>query len=133
MKGVTILDRDINTGFLAFGLHDILNLLGSDAIRSTWTARDVECLGDDAAKKLEEASDRAEPLDGAEFVGLVLEVHQVIDGEFSARLPNDACDWITIRSVDSSAYDVFTNRDDVLRKLVSRFRNVKEIPAGDSS
>jgi hypothetical protein len=102
------------------------------AIRSTWTARDVECLGDDAARKLEEASDRAEPLGGAEFVRLVHDVHQVIDGEFAAQLPNDARDWITIRSVDSSAYDVFTNRDDVLLRIVGRFRNVEEIPSGDS-
>jgi hypothetical protein len=132
VKGVTIMDRNADTGFLAFDLSDIVALLDPDAMRSNWTARDVECLGGDAARRLEDASDRAETLAGAEFIALAHNVDQVIDGEFSARLPSAVCDWITIRSVDSSAYDVLTDRDDVLLKIRARFRYVESIPLADS-
>ena len=133
MKGVTILDRNADTGALACDLNDIVVLLEPDATRSNWTARDVECLGGDSARGLEDASDRGEIIVGAKFIELTHNVEQVIDGEFSARLPNDVGDWIIIRSVDSTAYDVFTDREDILLKIRARFRHVESIPSGDST
>ena len=128
MTGVTILDTDPKTNVLAFDLRDILAVLGADAARSRWSVQDVECLGADAADALHEASDRHEVLDGARLADLAQRVDQVIEGQFSGRLPDDETDWIVIRAVDSSAYDVLTDRADVLAQLRARFRRVEDLP-----
>ena len=128
MKGVTILDRDPTTGVLSFDLRDILPLLGKDGERSTWTVRDVECLGGDAVQELHDASDACLALTGSRLIELARAVGQVIDGEFSGRLPNDEADWIMIRAVDSSAFDVHTDREDILAALKLKFERVEDIP-----
>jgi hypothetical protein len=128
MKGVTILDRDPSSGVLSFDLKDILSVLGDDAERSTWTVRDVECLGGDAATALHHASDAREVLGGNRLADLARDVGQIIDGEFSARLPNEEAPWIMIRAVDSSAFDVETDREDVLAALKAKFDRVEDLP-----
>lgn len=129
MKGVTILDRDPSSNLLSFDLRDILSVLGDDGARSAWTVRDVECLGGDAAATLRDASDAAEILAGDLLLDLARNVGQIIDGEFSARLPNEDVPWITIRAVDSSAFDVETDREDVLTALKAKFDCVEDLPA----
>ncbi len=129
MRGVTILDRDPNSGVLSFDLRDILSVLGGDAERSTWTVRDVECLDGDAASALHEACDACEVLSGDRLVDLARDVGQIIEGEFSARLPNEEAAWITIRAVDSSAFDVETDREDILTALKAKFDRVEDLPA----
>jgi hypothetical protein len=129
MRGVTILDRDPSSGVLSFDLRDILSLLGEDAERSTWMVRDVECLGGDAATALHHASDAGELLSGGRLFDIARDVEQIIDGEFWGRLPNEEADWIQIRAVDSSAFDVHTEREDVLTALKAKFDHVEDIPA----
>lgn len=128
MSGVTILDRDPSTGVLSFDLRDILRWLGDDATRSVWVVRNVECRGGDAATELHEASDRSTELSGARLNELANGVMQVVDGEFYGRLPNESSAWITIRAVDSSAFDVETNREDILRALKANFSHVEDLP-----
>lgn len=127
MRGVTILGRDPSAGPLSFDLRDILSVLGSEAERSTWSVRAVECIGGDAAAALHHASDACILLAGDRLVELARHVGQVIDGEFSARLPNDEATWITIRAVDSSAFDVETDREDVLTALRAKFDRVEDL------
>ena len=127
MKGVTILDRDSSSGVLSFDLRDILPLVGEDCRRSTWTVRDVECLGGDAAAALHDASDACRSLAGSKLIELAREVEQIVDGEFSGRLPNEEADWITIRAVDSSAFDVQTDREEILVALKAKFDWVEDI------
>ena len=131
MKGVTIFDLDSRTGALSFDLRDILELLGADVVRSMWMLKEVECLGAEAADALHWASDNKKVLDGFNFLTLAQNVNQVIDGEFSGRLPNDDRDWVVIRAVDSSAYDVLTDRESILMALKEHFDCVQDIPKVD--
>jgi hypothetical protein len=129
MTGVTILDRDPKTRVLSFDLRDILAVLGADAERSTWTLRDVESYGAEAAVALHQASDDREVLAGGRLLELAGDVTQIVDGEFSGRFPNEDAAWIIIRAVDSSAFDVETDREDVLKRLKSRFDRVEDLAA----
>lgn len=128
MKGVTIFDRDPTSGALSFDLRDILSVLGDDAERSAWTVRDVECLDGDAAAALHRASDEGEVLAGGRLVGLACDVGRIIDGEFSAWLPGQETAWITIRAVDSSAFDVETDREEILTALRAKFDRIDDLP-----
>ena len=127
MKGVVILDRDPNSGVLSFDLRDVLALLGEDGVRSAWTVRGVECLGGDAAFALHHASEAGEVLAGHRLAELARDVGQIVEGEFSGRLPDEDSDWITIRAVDSSAFDVQTDREDVFRSLKATFKRVDDL------
>lgn len=128
MRGVTILDCDPRSGVLSFDLRNILSVLGEDAKRSTWTVRDVECLGGEAAAALHHASDAGELLAGGRLFDIARDVEQIIEGEFSARLPEEEVDWIRIQAVDSSAFDVRTEREDILTALKAKFSRVEDIP-----
>jgi len=128
MTGVTILDRDPATGALAFDLRDILLVLGDDGERSKWTVKGVECLGGDAAVALHSASEKCEVLAGSRLRALAHDVVQTVDGEFSAYLPNEDAAWITIRAVDSAAFDVETDREDILSAIRAHFDHVEEMP-----
>ena len=90
MRGVTIRDRDPANNTLSFDLRDILDLLGPDAARSEWRVRDVECVGRQAAEALHRSSDDGEVVGGTQLIQLARDVGQIIDGEFSARLPGMA-------------------------------------------
>ena len=128
MSGVTIVDTDPGTNVLNFDLHDILVVLGEEAVRSTWTVEGVESIGGEAARALNEASDQSALLDGPQLIRLARDVEQIIDGEFTGYLPNSRSSWISIRAVDSSAYDVVTEREDVLRSLRAKFASVQALP-----
>ena len=127
MKERSISDRDPTTGALAFDLRDILAPLGRDGERSAWSVRDVECLGGDAAQELHDASDSMRVLTGSRLIELARAVGQVIEGEFSGRLPGDVADWIVIRAVDSSAFDVYTDQEEVLSAFKSSFGCVEDL------
>jgi hypothetical protein len=127
-SGVTIRDLKPDRSGLAFDLIDILVLLGADAQRSNWTVPYVECVGGEAAAALDAASEAQEQLTGMRLIELARGLVQTIDGEFIGSLPGEAARWIVIRAVDSSAFDVETDREDVLRLLRARFLCVEEIP-----
>ena len=128
MKGVTILDRDHTRGGLGFDLGDVVAVLGDDAERSSWTIADVECVGGAAATALHHASDTGESVSGERLIRLAADVGQIIDGEFVGCLPGESVAWIVIRAVDSSAFDVETDREDVLAALRARFASVVDLP-----
>jgi len=130
MKGVTIRDHNAQSGILSFDLRDILLVLGDDAERSNWTVREVECVGGESAAALHQASDRGEPLTWNNLLRLAQRVEQVIDGSFHGRLANESEDWIIIRAVDSSAFDVETDRVEVLVALRAHFNQVDDLLIG---
>lgn len=86
----------------------------------------MECLGAEGTEALHRASDTGEILEGGRLIALAEQVDQVIDGEFTGHLAGD--DWIVIRAVDSSAFDVETDRDDVIERLRASFEHVEELP-----
>jgi len=128
MTGIRIKDMGANR-VLAFDLRDILRLLGEDAITSTWTASCVECTGPNS-EQLHESSDRGEKIEGARLFAITEGIGQVIDGDFSGDLDGDT-PWITIRAVDSSFFEVITDRSAVIETLRARFKVTEEIPRED--
>lgn len=127
MKGVTISNLD-NRGHLAFDLRHILELIELDAHRSRWTVRNLECVGSSAGE-LHRVADAGTLLDGAQLLALSRGVNQVIDGEFAGFFSGQDDPWIRIRAVDSSFWDIFTDRDDILDRVRSRFQRVTDLPA----
>lgn len=125
MEGVTIFDYDHKTGVLLFDLHDILELLGDDVLRSAWRVQDVECVGGEAAYKLHSISEKSGTVEGVKLARLAQAIEQTIDGEFAAYLPMESVPWIIIRAVDSSAFDVLTIRHEVISLIKSKFRRVE--------
>jgi hypothetical protein len=130
MKGIAIRDADPNRPFLSFDLTDLLDVVGADAVGSTWSVRGVECVGPsaEAVAALHKASDESEELSGERLVALAREITQVIDGEFIGRRLTESDPWIVIRAVDSSWFDVETTDEALLLKLRARFNEVSDLP-----
>lgn len=128
MKGITIRDIDAERGVLAFDLRDILEILGEKGLVSVWTAVGVEVASGVSAARMEALADEQETIIGNELQHLAKTVNQVIDGEFKGTLPGGTAPWIVVRAVDSSAYDVETDDEQLLSEIRSRFRVVEDIP-----
>ena len=114
MNGIAIPLRDTGPD-----LHEILAMLGSEASRSTWSIRNVECFGA-GAEELHRASDERLHIQGERLLTLCKDT-QVVDGDFVARLRDDDKPWVQVRVVDCSWIDVLTDHAAVLRKLRVRF------------
>ena len=127
MRCVTVTDRDPATQVLTFDLRDLLAVLGPDVARSRWAARDVEALGGTAATVLHAVSASGEMLNGERLIELALQVDQIIDGEFSGYLADEARPWAIIRAVDSSAYDICCDLPEVLSAIRLRFSQVDDV------
>ncbi|HIC89640.1 MAG TPA: hypothetical protein EYP04_09605 [Anaerolineae bacterium] len=127
MFGVTITDMD-ERGGLAIDLRDILTVLGSAALESRWKIEGVEAIGSPAAETLQKLSDVSAIVSGDELVRLASAVYQIVDGKFSAFQGDSDLPWIVIRAVDSAAYDVTSDRLDVLDAVKNTFRSAEYIP-----
>ena len=123
MRGVTITDSKNN--FLRVDLVDILHLLGSQAQDSEWEISDVECVGF-AADALHKLSDSKTRVPGQTLLQMAAHLTQVIDGEFTGYCEGEKQPWIIVRAVDSSAYDVQSEDEDVLAHIRCRFKEVTD-------
>ena len=123
MRGVTITDSKNN--FLKVDLVDILQLLGSQAENSEWEISDVECVGS-AADALHKLSDSKTRVPGHTLLQMAAHLTQVIDGEFIGCGEGEKQPWIIVRAVDSSAYDVQSEDEDVLAQIRCRFKEVTD-------
>ncbi len=85
-------------------------------------------MGSAPAERLQELADASAIIPGDELVQLASAVSQVIDGKFSAFEADSDVPWIVISAVDSGAYDVMSDRVDVLTAVKNAFRSVKYIP-----
>jgi hypothetical protein len=54
---------------------------------------------------------------------------QIIDGEFTGYLKGDESPWITIRAVDSTAFDVESEDETVLARMQQHFKSVVDMPS----
>jgi hypothetical protein len=126
MHGITISDSTDDQQMLAVDLVDILRVLGPSAVDSEWQISGVECAGGAAAEKLHQLADRRARGSGRELLSLAAGATQVIEGVFAGYHKGEARPWITIRAVDSSAFDVQSDDEDALARLKQHFRNVTE-------
>jgi hypothetical protein len=127
MKYLVIQDAISGGQGLAFDLRDVLGAIGDKGNDSVWRVSDVEASGGESALALESAADSGRNLTWTELRDLARGVVQVIDGVFIGRLPGKVEPWLIIRAVDSSAYDIESNDEDVLRRVRSAFKDVKEV------
>ena len=127
MKYLVIQDAISGGQGLAFDLRDVLGAIGDKGNDSVWRVSDVEASGGESALALERAADSGRNLTWTELRDLARGVVQVIDGVFTGRLPGKVEPWLIIRAVDSSAYDIESNDEDVLRRVRAAFKDVKEV------
>lgn len=132
MRGVTITDSSKDGRFLAVDLADILRLLGSRAEDAEWELSEVECVGVAADTVYQLAESKAR-VPGRTLLRLASDVTQVIEGVFAGYLTSQAQPWIIIRAVDSSAYDVQTEDQDILRRIKQQYKRVRDLPNNDES
>lgn len=118
MIGVTILDRD-QYGTLVPTLSELLTLLTGPAMLLTWILSDVEAVGSEA-EALQEAAEADRRLTFDELLQLAKGVAQVIDGEFVGYDSHQE-KRLVIRAVDSSAFDVESDDETVVRLVEGKF------------
>jgi hypothetical protein len=127
MRGITISDHDAK-GFLTVHLRDILALLGGRVYDSLWEIKGVECLGGREAEELHRLSESNERISGSDLFRLAAAVTQVIDGTFLAYRLGQKEPWLIISLIDSSAIDIETDDEELLRIIRKRFNDVADFP-----
>jgi len=129
MEAVTIHDgRQVgSSNRLAFDLVDLLRLAESDVVASDWRCSYVECEGE-LAEELMNIGDVQGTIPGRELLRLASGVFQVVEGNFEARRAGEAKWWLMIRAVDSSFFVVITENQDLLKRIRSRFLDVRDSP-----
>jgi hypothetical protein len=114
-------------GALDFELEDVLAALGPAVLTSQWRCSGLWCIAKDDRDV--DLFDRLPTLDGLISGETLLRacgrVSQFIDGEFEgAAAGRDP--WIIVRAVDSSFWEAFSDRQDVLDAIRARFRVVDD-------
>lgn len=127
MRGVTITDRT-EDNFLAINLVDILHQIGSSIEETEWEISALECFGT-AADKLHQIADRKARVPGKILWQLAENLTQVIEGVFIGYRNDHLNPWIVIEAVDSSAYDVQSDSEDVLKRMRQHFKQVADLPS----
>lgn len=127
MRGITISDRQPNTNILAVNLADILQLIGSKLATTEWEISDIECFGN-YSDRLYQLADNKTRISGETLLQIAQNITQVIDGTFAGYLQNKSEPNIVVRVIDSTAYDVESNDEDILTQLQQRFQNIEDIP-----
>lgn len=127
MQGITILDRNADRNTLSFDLIDIIRAIGPSADDSMWTVQNVECYGK-SAERMHSVADAGREITGIELRNLATQIDQVVDGEFRARKSNEDSEWLIIRAVDSSGYDVYSSDTKTLKGVQGHFTRVVAIP-----
>jgi hypothetical protein len=139
---VSILERtmatlkiyDTKERALAFDLRDLLDLLAPRSLHAEWRISAVksphlfdemfEATGE-GGDKLELLAQRNERISGPDLAALAKRTRQVIWGEFVGSLPTAPTEWVTIRAVDSTFYEIATSDEEVLEKVRSAFKDVR--------
>lgn len=116
-------------------LSDLLRLLAPRSLQATWTVSTVKCSepddgGFDASgeggERLETLALQDARIPGPDLAALTKEMHQVVWGEFVGSFPSKSQErWVTIRSVDSTFYEVTSLDDMVLNRMRSAFIDVR--------
>ncbi|HEX8398798.1 MAG TPA: hypothetical protein VF644_15300 [Pyrinomonadaceae bacterium] len=130
MLGVKIQDKRISGsggGALNFDLRDILAVIGEPIQKARWRCRDLWCTANTDGEPI---SIREKRLDfsGEEFLKFVSNIHQTIDGRFEVRKEGTAKkSWLVIVAFDSSWFEVWTTKPEIIERLKSQFQNVTDI------
>lgn len=125
MRTITISDKT-TTGVLGFDLRDLLQLLGSKAANMQWLVmKDVDCIGP-RAEELRGLATRAVRVESRALAAIATGITQVVDGEFCGYEESRPAPTIILRAVDSSSWDISSDRDAILDIFRQHFRAVFE-------
>jgi len=133
MRGVTITDNKDDGRLLSFDLSDILRLLGPAAADGEWEISGVECVGGAAAEELHRLAEAKARVAGQTLLTLAAGVTQVIDSVFTGFRAGEDHPWVIILAVDSSAFDVQSDDENILASVKQRFRDLTEFSAAGPS
>jgi hypothetical protein len=114
--------------FLDVYLKDILSAIGEPVLTSRWVCRDLWCVRsrDGVPQELRE---KRLKFSGEEIMLFASNAGQVIDGRFEARGQGAAKrPWLIIVAFDSTFYDVWSSKPNVIERIKERYNDVSDIP-----
>jgi hypothetical protein len=132
MFGIKIQDSKQSNGGSnrSFDLRDILTLIGEPILSSRWQCRDLWYTAVREGK-FDEIREVRRKLSGEEMMQFATGLHQTIDGRFEARSGGAAKKpWLIILAVDSSWFEVWSSKREVIEKVKAGFEKVSELPEG---
>jgi hypothetical protein len=135
----TLTIHDLKEHALAFDLRDLLRLLAPRSLQATWVITTVKSLDrkhewfdatGDGGEQLERLARENTRLSGSELLTIADRTRQVIWGEFIASFPvNPEENWVIVRALDSSFYEITTRDEAVLETISSTFEDVRHADA----
>lgn len=132
--GVTNIDKvtihDLDGPVLAFDLRDVLRALAPQSLAARWA---IKSPGESAFEatgvgglRLEGLADTSARIDGDELLAIADDTAQVIWGDFHGALADDADrEWLIVRAIDSSFFEIETSDQIVLAMIKSSFKDVR--------
>ena len=131
MRGVIIRDgtEPGGRGGLDFDLAEVLQALGERVTTSWWRGRGLWyiCRDDADIEPLQRVAAGA-LVAGYELVSILPRLLQVIDGEFEGIVAEGELPWVVVRAVDSSWWEVLSDKPEVLEAVRASFRSVEDLP-----
>ena len=123
MRTITVrLQRETNT--LDFDLRDLLACIAPLAAQLSWEVHDLECTGQ-RANELDALAARG-LIAGELLIEIAEGINQVIDGEFLGY-GNDKRVSVVLHAVDSTCWNIASDRGTVLDALRLRFVNAVDV------
>ena len=133
MVGIKIQDSTYSPSggrILSFDLRDILAVVGDPVLASRWRCYDL-CYTTVDDNEIGEVRGQRRKLSGEELIQYAASVQQTINGRFEARGGGAAKRaWLIIEAVDSSWFEVWSSKPEVLERLKARFQQVIDISSG---
>ncbi len=126
MKAITIYDYDSETDLLSFDLIDLLLIMSTHITSYQWKLDQVECVGQ-LAGDIHKISDDGRLIDTETLVKLARGIDQTIDGEFYGYIEDSSEPKLCIRAVDSSAFDIEADNENIISLLRDNFSRVDDI------
>jgi hypothetical protein len=126
---------DLKDHVLALDLRDVLLLLAPRSLQASWVVSSVkssrpehewfEATGE-SGERLEALAQKNSRVSGAELLAIAENTLQVIWGEFTGSAPNPPGNiWVIIRAADSTFYEIETDDETVLNKIVSTYKDIR--------
>ena len=132
MFGIKIRDAKLSGGgssYLSFDLRDILTAVGEPVFSSRWRCRDLWYTAERDGK-FTEIREARRKLSGEEIMRFAAGIHQTINGRFEARGGGAAkMPWLIILAVDSSWFEVWSSKREVLERVRAHFEQVSDLHA----
>lgn len=128
--GIKIEDKKVEAtsgNYLSFDLRHILNAIGEPVLYSQWDCLDLWYTASRDGE-LYEFQETRRKLSGQEMIQLAESIHQTIDGRFEAR--SDGATkrlWLVILAVDSSWYEVWSSKREVIERIRICFEQVSDL------